>query len=119
MTMSINRYRDIMETTVELSLAVASLNDSSIKEDENLYVYLYNQFLIRYAYFSVEHLFSTYHRARRVARRFGITIMGEKKYVQLNYKRCRLGIRGINQPLRNETKYRNRIKTFNEDDYPF
>lgn len=120
--MTFERRRTLLENLTELSLAIVSLNDKSVKKKESLYVYLYNQLFIKYSLQSESATEIAYHRALKFAKKNGISLLKEKEFVEKNFKRCQLGIRTFDAPYRADAGYAaycRKPKDFNKNDYPF
>lgn len=117
--MTYKRYRSFLETIVELSLAFVALNQPEVKKNEGLYVYLYNQLLIKLSLQTDEENARAYDRALFLAKKNKITIMKEKNFVENNFTRCSLGIKEINQPARDQNGYAGRKKGYDPNEYPF
>ena len=117
--MTYKRYRSFLETIVELSLAFVSLNQPEVKKNEGLYVFLYNQLLVKLSLQTDEENALAYDRALFLAKKNNIKIMREKDFVENNFVRCSLGIKEIGQPKRDERGYAGRKKGYNPDEYPF
>lgn len=117
--MTYKRYRSFLETIVELSLAYVALNQPEIKDNDGLYVYLYNQLLTKLSLQTDEENALAYDRALFLAKRHKIKICKEKDFVEKNFIRCALGIREVNQPKRDELGYAFRKKGYDPSQFPF